>query len=145
MKVETSIVINRPLDEVFAFTADVENQPQWQSRLIEARKTSVGPIGVGTTWSSVAKFLGQRIELETVTTDYEPNRTYAAKSTSGPFPVLGRQSYEAVAGGTQIKVTLEWQPSGFFKVAEPLLATMLKRQTETDLINLKDLMEAHAL
>ena len=145
VRMETSIVINRPLEEVFAFTANFENQPKWQSRLLEVRKTSEGPIGVGTTWRLVAKFLGQRIEFEQECTEYEPNRTYAGKSTSGPFPIYGRQTYERVEGGTRLNVTGEVQPGGFFKLAEPLVMRLLKRMTKSDLANLKDLMEAHAL
>lgn len=100
---------------------------------------------MGTTWRAVAKFLGQRIEIETEMTEYEPNRTYAGKSKSGPFPVEARQSYEPVEGGTRVNFTLEAQPGGFFKLAEPLLENLFKRQTEADLATLKDLMEAQAL
>ena len=144
-KMETSIVINRSLEEVFAFTTNFENQPKWQSRLLEVKKTSEGPIGVGTKWRFVAKFLGQRIEFEQECTEYEPNRMYAGKSTSGPFPIEGRQTYEPVEGGTRLNVIGEVQPGGFFKLAEPLVVSMLKRLTDADLANLKDLMEAGAL
>ena len=40
--------------------------------------------------------------------------------------------------------TIEAEPGGFFKLAEPLL-TIAKRQFQNDLDNLKDLTEAHAL
>ena len=145
MKIETSFVINRPLEEVFAFTANLENQLKWQARLIEAKKTSEGPIGVGTIWRTVAKLFGQRIEAEMEVTEYEPNWTYAGQSTSGPFPIKVRQTYERVEEGTRINVTSEFEPGGFFKLAEPLLVSMLKRQGAADLANLKELMEAGAL
>jgi uncharacterized membrane protein len=145
LKIETSVVINRPVDEVFAFTTNFENQPKWQSRLLEVKKTSEGPIGVGTTWRGVAMFLGQRIENSTVMTEYEPNRTYAGKSTSGPVPAEARLSYEPLEGGTRLSFTLEAQPGGFFKLTEPLLKSLFKRQTEADLATLKDLMEAGVL
>ena len=41
--------------------------------------------------------------------------------------------------------TLEGQPGGFMKLTEPLMTTLMKRQTESDLATLKDLMEAGAL
>jgi uncharacterized protein YndB with AHSA1/START domain len=63
-KLEISTVINRPVEEVFAFLSNPENWPKWISGSIEAKKTSEGPIGVGTTWRQVLTFLGQRMEAE---------------------------------------------------------------------------------
>ena len=142
MQYETSFVINRPIDEVFAFTTNQENQPKWQSRVLEMIKTSDGPIGVGTTWRGVGKFLGRRIEVTTVVTEYELDRTYAGRSTSGPFPIEARQTYESVDGGTRGTFTIEAQPGGFFKIAEPVLLNLYKRQAEAELGSLKEFMEA---
>ncbi len=144
-KLEISTVINRPVEEVFAVLSNPENGPKWSSGSIEVKKTSEGPIGVGATYRSVRTFLGQRIEGETEFTEYEPNRRYATKSKSGPVPTESRVTFERVEGGTRVTGTLVGEPGGFFKLAEPLLVSMVKRQFEADLANLKDLMEAHAL
>jgi uncharacterized membrane protein len=145
LKIESNIVINRPIEEVFAVLSNFENNPKWSSAFLEAKKTSEGPIGVGTTWRGVAKALGQRIETELECTEYEPNRKCAQKSKSRPFPTEVRQTFEPVEGGTQLGVILQAEPGGFFKLAEPLVNSILKRGIETDFANLKDLMEAHAL
>jgi uncharacterized membrane protein len=144
-KLEISTVINRPVEEVFAFVSNYENLPTWSSLSSEVKKTSEGPIGVGTTHRTVVKFLGRRLEGEAEVTEYEPNRIYASKSKSGPFPVKNRLTFERVAGGTRVSLMTEGEPGGFFKLAEPLLVSMLKRQFDGDFANLKDLMEAHAL
>ena len=144
-RIETSIVINRPLEEVFAFTTDLENQPKYQPRLLEAKKTSEGPIGLGTTWRLVGKVLGQRMEFEQQCIEYEPNRKFVGRPRSGPFPLEERRTYEQVQGGTRFNLTFDFQPRAFMKLAEPLFVRMLKRQAEADLANLKNLMEAHVL
>ncbi len=144
-KVEMGIVINRPVEEVFAFLSNPENYPKWSSSSSDVKITSEGPIGVGTTYRSVVTFLGRRIESQVEFTEYEPNRKCAQKSKSGPFPVENQSTFEGVEGGTRINYTTEAQPGGFFKLAEPLLVRMVKRQFEADFANLKDLMEAHAL
>lgn len=144
-KIETSIVIDRPVDEVFALVSNVENNPKWSAAFIEAKKTSAGPIGVGTTWRSVGKLFGQRIEQEEEYTEYEPNRKITIRSKSGPFPVQIWQTFQPVESGTRISIDGTIEPGGFFKLAEPLFANMMKRSVEADLANLKDLMEAHAL
>ena len=144
LKIDYSTVINRPVEEVFALLSNVENNPKWSSAFLEVEKTSEGPVGMGTTWRGVGKFLGKRIETEIEQTEYEPNRKSTQKSNS-PFPVNQQMTFESVAGGTRLNVKFEAEPGGFFKLAEPLLASMAKRNIEGELANLKDLMDAHAL
>ena len=142
---ELSTIINRPVEEVFAFLSNPENGPKWSAGSSEVKITSAGAIGVGTTYRSVRTFLGRRIETEAEFIEFEPNHSFAQKSKSGPFPVQNRVTFERVEGGTRVTLTLVGEPGGFFKLAEPLLVSMLKRQFEADLANLKDLMEAHAV
>ena len=142
---ELSIVINRPLEEVFAFVSNPENSPKWILGISELTIASAGPIGVGSTYRSVFTFLGRRIETEAEFTEFEPNHSFAQKSKSGPFPVQNRVNFERDQGGTRVTLTLAGEPGGFFKLAEPLLVGMIKRQFEADFANLKDLLDAHAL
>lgn len=137
-------MINRPLDEVFAFLSDLENNLRWRSGMIEAKKTSAGPIGVGTTYRMINNVLGRRIEGEAEVTEYELNRKYATVNRSDP-PIETQRTFEPVKGGTRVSFAVKAELGGFFKLAEPLVASMAKRQVETDAANLKDLMEAHAL
>ncbi len=143
IKIETSVVINRPIDEVFEFMANSENDPQWQSGAQEVMKTSEGPTGVGTTYTTVSRFLGRRLEATVEYTAYEPNKRVAIKATSGPIPFQSETTFEpAAGGGTKVTNNGEGDAGGFFKLAEPLVARMLKRQFDTDTANLKDLLEA---
>jgi len=144
-KAEISATIKRPVEDVFAVLSNQENSPKWSSASLESKKTSTGPIGVGTTSRSVGKLLGRRIESESEMTEFEPNRKFAAQSKSGPFPFQSSVTFERIEGGTRVNVTIEGEPGGFFKLAEPLMVRMVKRQFQGDLDNLKDLMEANAL
>ena len=145
-RLEFSVTINRPVEEVFAFLSNGENDPKWSSLTVESKKTSEGPIGVGTTWQSVSKFLGRRIEGESKYIEYELNRKITNKVTSGPFPFESQTTVESVEGGTRINSVGEFEAGGFFgKIAEPLLMRTAKRQVEADFANLKELMEAGAL
>ncbi len=144
-KIEISTVINRPVEEVFAVVSNNENAPKWNTSSIEVKKTSAGPIGRGTTWRSVGNLIGQRVESESEIVEYEPNRKITSKGKQGPIQTKSQVTFENVEGGTRVNVTLEGEPGGFFKLAEPLLVTLGKRQFEAALANLKDLMEARAL
>ena len=139
---ESSVVINRPVEEVFEFISKPENELQWASGLVESKFTSEGPPGVGTTGRRVQKFLGREIASDWEFTEYEANRKVAVKTTAGPVPFEGIYTFEASGVGTKIMFQGVAEIGGFFKLAEPIVTRMLKRQIETDSANLKDLLEA---
>ncbi len=141
-KAEASETINRPVEEVFAYVTEIENTPQWSTGWVEVKQTSPGPMAEGATFRTVGKFLGQRIEQTYELTEFEPQRRFAARSTSGPIPTRWEYTFEPSGGGTRVNATAEFDPSGLFKLAEPIVANMAKRQLATDLANLKDILEA---
>jgi len=142
IRIEQSIVINRPTEEVFEYVTQIENQSEWSTGVVEAEQTSQGPMSVGSTGRAVRRFLGRRIESTFEVTEYEPNKKFGFKSTSGPISMEGTQTFESVDGGTKFSFAFQGDPGGLFKVAEPILARMVKRQVEADFNNLKDLLEA---
>lgn len=105
----------------FAFAANPENDSQWQSGVLETEITSEGPIGVGTTHREVRQFLGRRIESTYELTEYEANRKWGLKTTSGPIPVEATVTFESVEGGTKATMVAEAEVGGFFRLAEPLV------------------------
>ena len=141
IRVETEVEISRPSDEVFAFISDFENNPKWQSGQLEATFTSEGPLGVGSTYDQVAKFLGRRIVSTFEVLEYESNRRVKASSTSGSFPITFTRLVEPIYEGTEVKAIIEGDASGFFKLAEPLLGRMIQRSVDSDYLNLKKIME----
>jgi dehydrogenase/reductase SDR family protein 12 len=143
IKIETSVVINKPVESVFEFMANSENDTQWQSGVLDSRKKSEGPRGVGTIEESEVQFLGRRIKSTLDISVYEPNRKIVYKTTSGPIPFEAEYIFDPLAKGeTKVTFGIKGDASGFFKLAEPLVARTLQRQWETNLANLKDLLEA---
>jgi len=142
MRIQESVQINRPVEEVYEFVANPENLPEWTGTVIETRKDTLGPLLEGNTFTSVAKFLGRRIESPFEVTAHEFPRRHSHKSTGGPLPTEWTLTFEEVAGGTRYTQVAEGEPGGFFGLVGPLLERVGRRQLRTDLANLKDLLEA---
>jgi hypothetical protein len=87
---------------------------------------------------------GQRMEGEAEVTEFEPNRRFVTKNRSG-VAIETERIFEPVEGGTRVTFTVKAELAGFFQLAEPLVAGMGKRRLESDIADLKDLMEAGAL
>ncbi|MEM7348034.1 MAG: SRPBCC family protein [Chloroflexota bacterium] len=141
IRVDITIEVERPSDEVFDYISNFENNPLWQSGMQEATITSKGPLGVGTTYVQGAKFLGRRIESNFEVLAYEPGRMVKAKSTSGTFPIEFMRSVTPMDTGTMVSAVIKGDATGIFKIAQPLLAPMVKRQIEADYANLKRVLE----
>ena len=142
MRVEESVEINRPVEEVFTYVSDPQTLPEWSGTVIEVQKEVQGTLREGQRYTSVAKFLGRRFETPLEVTAYEPPRRHSARSTGGPFP----QEYtyileEAAGGGTRLTLVAEGEPGGFFRLVGPLLQRAGSRQFRADLATLKDLLE----
>ena len=143
VRIEHSVKISRPPDEVFSFVADPRNDEQWTPAVKETRKTSEGPLGAGATFESVFRLLGRRFEAPFEIAEYEPNRKVVLGSaTSGPLRLTGTRSVEAVPGGTRVTITVEGRSGGFFGVADPVFARLAERPLKAYLANLKNLLEA---
>ena len=50
---EDSVVIDRPIDEVFAYVADTTNDPTWHTTVVEGRRITSEPVGLGTTFEGI--------------------------------------------------------------------------------------------
>lgn len=69
---EVTTEIDRPIEEVFAFLADGENDPKFSPRVEEIEKTTSGPTAVGTVYRSTVKDGGVKTHREFRITEFEP-------------------------------------------------------------------------
>lgn len=133
---EASIVINRPVSEVFEYTSNYENDLHWVEAIVEAEKTSDGPPGVGSTGRLAVTYLGWRFESNLEVTEFEPNARLSIKSTSGAVPYFSSWTFELVEGGTKFTYSLE-VASGMFGVFG-----LYARNMQKDLARLKEILES---
>ena len=141
-RAEASLVINCPINKVFAYLADIPRGTEWQSELLEVHLTSNGPVGIGTTLKEVRRLLGRNLETAFTVTDYEPDFRLGFKSTSGPIPMRAYYTLDGKGDGTKVTLTVEAELTGVFKMAEPLVVNNAKRQMDADIASLKGILEA---
>ena len=141
--VESTVHIDRPGDEVFAFVADQTNAPTWQQGLHEVRRLTNLPIGVGTEHVFVRCFAGRRVESRNRFTRYEPGRFVQFEIPDGW--VRGTASYIVEPDGAarcRLTCRMDFQISGPAALASPLLARVLVKDSRRDEAALKALLEA---
>ncbi len=142
--ISAEIVINRPRNEVAAFASDPGNDPAWIGGIVEAKTLTGPPFGKGAKVARVASFLGRRMEYEPEVVEYEPNSLVAMKADS-PFPMTIRYTFAGAGrGGTKMTILVQGGGTGFYSVAAPLLAMMVRRNVSQDLKRLKRMLESEA-
>jgi uncharacterized protein YndB with AHSA1/START domain len=139
MRADASVVIDRSPEEVFAYATDPTHTSEWQSSALET--TVEGPLQAGASGKEVRKFLGRRIESTMRIEAFEPPRRFALQVTSGPVPFHVEQTIEPEGAGSRVSVTMEGEPGGFFKLADPLVERAVRRELEGNLATLKDILE----
>jgi len=137
-----SVTVNRPVAEVWDFISNFENTTRWSRGVLEARQTSDGPLGVGSTLQTVVKAFGRRRTADYLVTEYQPNHAFAFKVTSGPMSSRARYSLEPAGAGTRLTASGEVEAAGLYKLLAPILVRIVKRHSEDDLANLKRILEA---
>lgn len=140
-----NVHISRSAGDVFAVIADVSKNARWSSSAVEGRQTSPGPVGVGTSAREVSTFLGRRIEVDSVVTEFIAGRRLAYRTTGGPFPFSGSFDVAAERDGARVTATFEATPAGVFAVLGPLFPRLVTRALRRDLASLKRLMESGEL
>lgn len=142
--VARSITINRPVAEVFAYVSDVSNEPAWHTDVLEARQTSEGPIGIGTTFLiRVKPSMGVSEGLEEVI-GFELNRKQVLRGEMGSMRPTITDLFEPADGGTKFTRRIQIEASGLMRLMLPLVRPMIGKSNTGFLANLKRVLEREA-
>jgi uncharacterized membrane protein len=137
--VEKSIIVDAPVEQVFAYWRNLENLPQWMSHVREVRALGGdryhwmvdGPAGMPVEWDS---------EL----LNFEENREMTWH-TVGDSQVdnVGRVRFEQAGDGTRIHVQLRYSPPGGIAghVVARAFGTDPKSEMDDDLARMKVAIE----
>lgn len=143
IETSTSIEIERPADDVFAFVSEFANNPRWQRGQRSCRWTSEPPLRVGSTYDQHARFLGRDMVNAFRVVDLDPGRRVTFTSTSGTFPLTITRTVEPLTDGrSRFTEHVRGEPGGFFRLAEPLLRPLVKATIKRDFPRLRALLEA---
>ncbi len=142
MRVETTITINRPVEEVMGFLTRIENLPTWAENIVEARQTSQGPVGQGTTCHIVSEVMDRRLSHEFAVTEFSPGERYAAHSTQGPFSISLIYDVRPIEGGSRLHSVSEVRLTGLMALAASAMSAMTQARFESDHRNLKRILES---
>src|SRR5215216_1896676 len=141
---ESTVLIERSVEEVFGFVLDLTNIPTADPSVRSVEKTSEGPIDAGTTFlmRQEAPPVGKVREATVRYRAVEPNRSIEFEAMVGPIAPTASLTFEQANGGTRVTFRGEPNPVGPLKVISPLISYQGQRMWERRLARLKSTLEA---
>jgi uncharacterized protein YndB with AHSA1/START domain len=141
---ETSVWVERPIEEVFAYVSDPENFPHWNSAVRMVRKTSAGEDEVGSRYSMERHLPTGRAENELEITSHKPPEEFSIRTLSGPTPFVYRYTFSRSDGGTLVELDAEVELPGVAALAGPLARRAVKRGVDDNFATLKRVLETRS-
>ena len=141
---EGTTVIDRPIEEVFAFLSDGTNDPRFSPRVLEIRKTTDGPGGVGTVYASTVKDAGVKTNREFEITEFEsPTKIrWAEVSKNQVTATEGGYDLAPEGGGTRVTIHNVLEGHGIGKLFAPLALRSARKGADDFVAAIKAAVEA---
>jgi uncharacterized membrane protein len=143
LDVQTEIDIDRPRAEVAAYASDPDNATAWYKSIETVEWQTPKPVAVGSKLAFVARFLGRRLAYTYEVTEIVPGERLVMSTAEGPFAMETTYCWtDTSAGGTRMSLRNRGKPSGFSKIAVPVMAAAVRRANQKDLGRLKAILES---
>jgi len=140
---ESTVFIERPVEEVFGFVLDLTNVPSADPSVRSVQKTSEGPIEAGTTFLMRQETppLGKVREATVRYTAVQTNRNIEFEAMVGPITPTASLTFEQADGATKVTFRGEPNPVGVLKIISPLINRQGQRMWDRRLAGLKSTLE----
>ena len=135
-----SIDIARPVTEVTAFAFEPDNDPTWIGGISAARLETPRPVAIGSRVRRVASFRGRRIDYVLEVRELTPVRMHM-HAVESPFPMVVTYEFEPRGDRTVARIRVQGEPSGFYRLAGPLIGRQVRTSITNDLRTLKRIVE----
>jgi carbon monoxide dehydrogenase subunit G len=139
VRIELTIDVARPAEEVFAHLVDLDRLPEWQESAVESRADE--PLAEGVRIFECRRALGREVHSELEVTEFDRPRRLMLKTLKGPVRFSVDHRLAEANGGTRLTVVAEGKAGGLMRLGEPMLARTVEAEMRKDFERLKELLE----
>ena len=126
MRLQRTVVVDKPLEKVFAYLSDFTTTTEWDPGTV----TTVldrGDGGIGTTYLNTSAFLGRRTQLTYVVRELVPGERIRLQGENQTVIATDTMSFREVRTGTEVTYSAEFTFKGSARFIAPLLRPALER------------------
>lgn len=127
---------------VFAYLANPKNDAEWIGGITTSKQLTSQPVGIGTQVQRTAGFMGRSMDYVTEITAFDHGQLLNMKTLSGPFEMIVTYSVEPLNNGCRVRLRNQGGPTGAMALFNPLMAIMVRKNTNKDLQRLKAILQS---
>jgi uncharacterized protein YndB with AHSA1/START domain len=145
MATTTSIEVNRPAEEVFAYVTDPSRFSEWQNGVVDGHRQGDGPPTVGDKCVNTRKIGLAKRQVTSEITRLDAPHIWSVRGTDGPIRADVEVNVEPIEPGQRSKVTitLDFTGYGIGKLIVPLvIRPQAAREMNANMQRLKDRLQA---
>jgi carbon monoxide dehydrogenase subunit G len=139
VRIELTIDVARPADDVFAHLVDLDRLPEWQESAMESRADE--PLAEGVRIFECRRAMGREVHSELEVTEFDRPRRLTLKTLKGPVKFTVDHRLAEADGGTRLTVVAEGKAGGLMRLGEPMLARTVEAEMRKDFDRLKEQLE----
>jgi ligand-binding SRPBCC domain-containing protein len=141
---ESSVRIERPIEEVFAFVSDPLQFPLWNSAVKRVQRTAGEPDEPGSTYSMERELPSGRAENELEVFARERFSEFGIRTTSGPTPFVYHYGFVSDGADTVVHLDARVELPGVPALLGQLAARGVRRGVDANFAALKRTLEGPA-
>lgn len=122
MATSTSIEVDRPAPEVFAYVTDPSHFSEWQNGVVDGHLQSDGPASVGDKCINTRQIGFAKRSVSSEITRFDPPNAWSVRGIEGPIRAAVDVTVEPLQEPTRSKVTItiDFTGHGLGKLIVPL-------------------------
>jgi carbon monoxide dehydrogenase subunit G len=141
---ETSVRIERRIEDVFAFVSDPTQFPLWNSAVQAVHRTAGETGAPGSAYPMERELPTGQVENRLEVFGREHPSEFGIRTTSGPTPFFYRYRFTSDGANTVVHLDATVELPGVAAVLGPLAARRVRRGVDANFAALKRILEAGA-
>ena len=140
--ISKSITVPGAPEAVFDYVADFSTTQEWDPGIESARKTSDGPVGVGSEFELEAVFMGRKLRTTYRIVGYDRPKEVVIKGGTDRFTSTDTITVTPVDGRVQVGYRAVFELRGVFRLAEPFLRGTFEKLADKAVGGLEEKLSA---
>jgi carbon monoxide dehydrogenase subunit G len=137
IEISGEIVVERPVEQVFAFVSDPANTPRYQPDIVSSRVETPGPVRRGTRFEETMKMGPWKVDSSCEVVEHERPGHVTFEGTGRTLRYRCHFTFEAVPGGTRIRIAGTAQLQGWWRLMEPMMRIGMRKAVPQQLARMR--------